>query len=121
MREVTTHRCGAGMDEEVTIKVLDEPGPGGACHLYAIQPGGLEQVDTFILFQKGPVAEVGPNGISCEALLAVVADRLQSFQAGPYPCPENAQALENVKRAIGALHGRTIDRAKRTVEGTTNA
>lgn len=32
------------------------------------------------------IAEVGTNGITHEALLAVLIDRLQSFQRGEYSC-----------------------------------
>jgi hypothetical protein len=34
------------------------------------------------LFQNGPIAEVGVNGVTHEVLLAIVADRLRSFQKG---------------------------------------
>ena len=122
MREITTHRCGRGMDKQVFMRrEWDEPGAGGACHEYSIQVGDSKQSEVVIRFQKGPVAETGPNGLSCESLLAVVLDRLESFQNGPYPCSENAQALTRVRDAMYSLQNRTLERARRSVEGTTNA
>lgn len=128
-RELTTHKCGAGMDEAIQILVLDEPGPGNACHHYMLalpnwkrnpDGSGAEGVID-IHFQKGAVAEAGPNGISCESLLAVIIDRLEGFQSGSYPCEENAIALDHCQRAIRTLHKRTIERAARRVEGGEKA
>ncbi len=119
--EIVTHQCGAGMDEALKILVLDEPGPGNACHEYAI---GLEDSDvkeTIIRFQKGAVAETGPNGISIESILAVAIHRLEGFQSGPYPCAENAAALDHLQRALRNLQKRTIERAARNAEGHSKA
>ena len=104
---------------------MDEPGQGGASHEYAItfgdltDPTGHSQRMTVIKFQKGPIQEVGVNGISQEALLAIVIDRLRSFQAGPYACSDNAAALRNCVEAIGWLQERTRRRIARGVEGTS--
>ena len=46
-----------------------------------------------VLFQDGPVAEVGVNGCHNEDLIAIVIDRLQHFQRGDFACRENALAL----------------------------
>ena len=73
----------------------------------------------FILFQRGPVKEVGINGITEQVLLAIVADRLECFQNGPYPCRENALALTKIQEAMHWLHHRTIERVQRGVEGTS--
>ena len=58
------------------------------------------------------------NGITNESLLAVVIDRLESFQAGDFSCEENGIALEHIKEAMGSLHHRTMHRIGRGVEGT---
>lgn len=99
---------------------LDEPGPGGANHVYDI---GCEEAGTLLRlnFQKGPLKEAGINGVTHEALLHVVADRLQSFQAGPFACNENALALQSVHSALHWLNARTADRVTRGVEGLTKA
>jgi len=124
MRELTAHKVN-GCNEAITIKVMDEPGHGGACHRYEVSwtcsgqlpnPGCDGVID--IGFQNGPVAEVGTNGITHEALLAIVVDRLQGFQKGPHACRENAIALTKLEEAMHWLHHRTRERVARGVEGT---
>lgn len=122
MREITDHKVN-GLNEALTITVLDEPGPGGASHHYAIDlfepvPGIVPRRYP-ILFQKGPIKEAGVNGISQEALLAIVIDRLRCFQAGAYACTENQLALENCEAALRRLQDRTRARVERGVEGTS--
>lgn len=124
MRKLTDHKVG-GLNEELHITVLDEPGQGGACHVYSIaygfNPGtdaGGSDEKCRIEFQNGPIKEAGVNGVSQEALLAVLIDRLRSFQAGPYACRENALALTKCEEALMWLQKRTQDRLRRGVEGT---
>jgi len=50
------------------------------------------------------------NGISNEALLAIVEDRLKGFQSGQYACRENALALTKLQEAMMWLHSRTRER-----------
>lgn len=121
MRELTSHKAN-GLNEQITIQVLDEPGPGGASHVYGIAAAdpvteNIEQ--TAIKFQKGPISESGVNGISIEALLAIVEDRLKGFQSGEHACLENQIALSRVQDAILMLHFRTRERLLREVEGTS--
>lgn len=71
-----------------------------------------------IHFQQGPPSEVGCNGITNEALLAIVIDRLRGFQAGQFACRENALALTKLEEALHWLQSRSLDRIKRGVEGT---
>jgi hypothetical protein len=71
-----------------------------------------------IHFQEGPIAEVGTNGLTHESLLAIVIDRLQAFQKGPFACRENALALTKIEEAMHWLHHRTAARVARGVEGT---
>lgn len=113
-------------NNQLTITVLDEPGAGGANHHYmvtlpewTIEPDGANAHGVWdILFQNGPINEVGVNGITHEVLLAIVADRLRSFQAGPFACRENALALTKIEEALHWLHHRTLARMRRGVEGT---
>lgn len=125
-REITTHKIN-GLNEALTIAVLDEPGHGNACHQYAITTPGKPlraelrhpTVNCEIQFQNGPIKESGVNGISIEALLAIVRDRLEGFQqGGPYACVANRIALVNVIGAMDALLVRTLERTERGVEGT---
>ncbi len=71
-----------------------------------------------ISFQNGPIKEVGVNGVTHEALLAILIDRLRSFQAGPYSNRANAIALTKMEEALMWLQQRTRERIKRGVEGT---
>lgn len=120
MREIVTHRVN-GVNERLTIRVGDETTSGGASVHYYIElpPDGGAPVHIYNLtFQNGPPAEVGTNGITQEALLAIVIDRLQSFQRGPFACRENALALTKIEEAVHWLNHRTRARATRGVEGT---
>lgn len=122
MRQLTSHKINE-CNDAITIQVLDEPGQGGACHQYAIdwtykgvQPPSEQRV--LIPFQNGPIKEVGTNGVTHEVLLAILIDRLEHFQKGPYACEENGRALDHLISAEMALHSRTKARVARGVEGT---
>jgi len=120
-RELTGHKIN-GCNEDLTIEVCDEPGHGGACHSYIIHgKDGValkEHVCCKIDFQNGPIKEFGTNGVTHEALLAILIDRLQGFQSGQYSCRENALALTKLEEAKMWLQKRTTDRLARGVEGT---
>lgn len=123
MKEISSHQVN-GLNEYLQIQAIDEPGPGGAHHIYTIasnEPRNEEdepRVTCWIQFQKGPIGEAGVNGVSIEALLAIAADRLESFQSGPFACPENQAALSGLEQVMQVLHRRTQDRSLRGVEGT---
>lgn len=129
MRTLTDHTVSGDQAVQLNIAVTDEPGQGGACHEYEISyPGGVtldaeggnvigKAVHT-VKFQNGPIKEFGVNGITQEALLAIVIDRLRSFQDGPFRCRENAIALTHIEEALMWLQRRTAARIKRGVEGT---
>ena len=117
-RELTSHRV-TRLNETIHIDVMDDPGPGGACHKYrmSIDTGNtIEKV--YIEFQNGPIQEVGVNGTTIEALLAIVEDRLLGFQSGQFACRENALALTKIQESLMWLGKRTRDRLDRGVEGT---
>lgn len=130
MRKITDHVVNPANDK-IEITVLDEPGAGGASHHYSVtgfdtEGNAAASVDGYvssfsrlpIIFQNGPINESGVNGITQEVLLAIVVDRLRSFQAGPYACPENALALSKIEEAQHWLLSRTGARMARGVEGT---
>ena len=123
MRKIEDHIVSGDQAAQLTITVTDEPGQGGACHKYRI--GWLVDFDIpqscHIHFQEGPIRECGVNGITQEALLAIVIDRLRWFQMGPFPCRENEIALTHIEEALMWLQRRTVARIKRGVEGTTQA
>jgi hypothetical protein len=120
-RMVSTHQGKGGIDEYIHIEVLDEPGQGGACHEYRIAGAGPTAdagICFVIRFQNGPLRTVGLNGVTMEALIAVVIDRLKGFQSGSFACESNAEAMEHLRMALSALQHRTDDRIERGVEGT---
>lgn len=116
MRELHGHKINPANDT-LTVTVHDEPGAGGACHVYSVHGGKLPS-PVVISFQNGLIAEAGVNGVTHEALLAILVDRLQAFQRGPYACRENAIALTKLEEAQHWLHHRTLARMQRGVEGT---
>ena len=121
-RELTSHKVN-GLNEALRILVADEPGPGNANHEYNIFRNRKADNNPFLLshihFQFGPIHEWGVNGVSNEALLAIVEDRLLGFQSGEYACRENAVALTKIQEAMMWLQKRTRDRVSRGVEGTS--
>ena len=121
MRTIISHKDN-GLNDKLEILVVDPPGDGGASNHYVIDGGvdgdgrgGAVSID----FQEGPIAEAGVNGISNEALLAIVADRLNGFQSGPCACEINGFALGHIREALSLLLRRTSDRIARGVEGTS--
>jgi hypothetical protein len=129
MRQITSHVVdGDSANNQLKIEVTDEPGQGGACHGYLVSGfqnganpsrGGAEESDSlFVLFQNGPIKEFGVNGITQEVLLAIVIDRLECFQRGPFQCSDNADALQHCQDALDYLQQRTRARIARNVEGT---
>jgi hypothetical protein len=139
MRKLLDHKVN-GLNEALVI-TADGPGAGGASHNYtlfipdsvALKPGVT--VHQTISFQNGPIATPADfNGVTNEALLAVVIDRLRGFQhqrkedgsfdvnsRGQYACRENAVALTHCEDALMWLQKRTLDRMRRGVEGTHTA
>lgn len=115
MRTIEDHKVNPANDQ-IEITVLDAPGQGGANHAYKLQFPDVPA--TYINFQDGPIAEMGVNGLTHEALIAIVVDRMRSFQAGPFACRENALALTKLEEAQHWLHHRTKARMARGVEGT---
>lgn len=112
-----------GNQRYTQVLCCDTPGAGGACHEYVVvktPPAGIgiDEVAR-VSFQNGPVQENDVNGCHQEDLLAIVIDRLRSFQAGQYACRENALALTKIEEAMHWLHHRTRERVKRGVEGTS--
>jgi hypothetical protein len=58
------------------------------------------------------------NGLTHEALLAILIDRLEAYQAGPYKSSYNEDALFSLNAAQLHLQRRTRERMQRGVEGT---
>lgn len=101
-----------------TVQVLDEPGNGGANHVYQIV---TPEEDVVIAFQNGSRnVEGSTHGVIDSDLLEIVRDRLKHFQEGPYATRENACALTHIEEALMWLNRRVEDRIERQVLGTNN-
>jgi hypothetical protein len=111
------------------IIAFDEP-EFGANHRYLAVAAGTsdeaimsESQENFnfadISFQKGPIKEFGVNGCRHEDLIAIVLDRLYSFQRGRFSCRENLDAINCLEDAIRCLNRRTAAHQARGVDGTS--
>ena len=71
---------------------------------------------TELHFQDGPVSENGVNGLTNEALLAVLIHRTKGLNK-LYPCRENSISITHMETALLWFEKRTSDRIERGVEG----
>jgi hypothetical protein len=123
MRKLNEHiTIGDAANHQLDIEVLDQPGSGGANHLYRIarfdtktnpSADGVSVAEIEILFQNGPIKEVGVNGVTHETLLAILIDRMRGFQVGPFANRDNAVALTKLEEALMWLQRRTRERIQR--------
>jgi hypothetical protein len=118
MREITTHHIN---ECNRHLPVVDLVVDGLSHHYYKVsvpptgkRPGVHYNFD----FQQGPIKENGVNGITNEALLAIVLDRMEHFQRGEFKCRENALVITKLQEAMHWLDHRTHEREERGVEGT---
>lgn len=119
IRELISHLV-SGQASDLKIAAVDERGHGNANHEYVVTSNDEnDDLVAMIKFQNGPVKEHGINGVTNEALLAVVKDRLEGFQSGSFACAENQTALEHVDAALDSLKSRTQKRLNQGVEGTS--
>lgn len=122
MRAIEYHKINPTNDT-LDVVVKDAPSHGGASHVYEVHHASTAGIAPLLAinFQNGPIGEHGVNGVTQEILLAIVIDRLRSFQAGPFSSRENALALTKIEEALHWLQQRTLDRMRRGVEGKTAA
>lgn len=115
MRQIDTHHDGHGLNESIQIH-SDDADRSGAAHYY---DGTIDGRPIFhIQFQQGPRNVEGSTpGATEAAILAVLIDRLQGFQAGPYSCRENAIQLTKLEEVLHWTKARADARAKRGVLG----
>lgn len=121
MPTIDHHHDGHGLNDIITIGCDErDPNSGGASHDYRLLievPGGTLKVGR-IQFQHGPRKEPGSTpGVTEAALLAILIDRLEGFQAGPYRCRENAIMLTKLQECLHWTRHRADERARRGVLG----
>lgn len=133
---ITHHHDGHGLNESIAIGCDErDPDNGGASHVYTLlMPATEEYIKAYrrggggthhpghyvgrLTFQHGPRDEPGSTrGITDAALLAIVLDRYEGFQAGPYACDDNAAVIAHLKAALSRMKHRAAERAHRGVLG----
>jgi len=106
-REIKTHHVDE-LNQAISIKVGTACGRGGAPLAYRVEVENVEGDSyeivnsVYLKFHEGPVDE-GFNGITSEALLAVLIDRLMCLKAGPYPDEFYTTAIKYLILAHGNL------------------
>ena len=104
-----------GTEKYTTVYAVDML-EHNANHYYEVMSGG--NTIQSVRFQKGATKEHGVNGVMNEDLIAMVIDRLESFQNSQFKCRENELAITKLEEALLWLRHRTTKREKRGVEGT---
>lgn len=98
----------------------NNPDAGNGRHHYLItatDPNGKVDFVLPLDFQKGPLPQVGHNGILSNVLLTLLIDHLKSFQTGPYANRETACAITNLEQALHWMAARAEEREARGVLG----
>jgi hypothetical protein len=126
MRELEDHKVTTLNRECVTVRAVDAKDSDGAHHLYQIdvrdpQVKTHSVYRTMLMFQKGGLQDVGPNGLTDQALLAIVLDRIRGFQSGPFQSPFNEGIIEKLQGTLDSFKARADERASRGVEGVRTA
>lgn len=121
-RMITDHYDGHGLTESIVIEADEEDQKaGGASHYYVASIGGPNVKGQIVMkaqFQHGPRNEEGSTaGVVESVLLAILIDRMRSFNAGPYACRENALVRTHCEEAMHWLKHRADERARRGVLG----
>lgn len=109
VRELDSHKTNeCNRTIEILADALDPI--SGASHVYEVAVPGGQRLDL-------EFSRVGQVGVTHEALLAILIDRLECFQAGKFANDYNATALDHLRAARAALLARTAEREARGVEG----
>lgn len=103
--------------KDLEVSATDQTTKGQANREYEIrwknknqpnQPNQTTLNHLQIRFQNGNPTEVGVNGVTDEALIAISIDRMKSFQTGPNANRETAVALTQLEEALASLKSRKL-------------
>lgn len=130
VKRLTEHKISTLNINNIEVYPIDERDSDGAHHWYCIDVLKLSEQEKCeglfevpytvnLKFQKGGLQEAGPNGITDQALIAIVLDRMRGFQNGPYSSRDNAIAITKLEEALDRMARRYRERALRGVEGQT--
>ena len=112
------HHDGHGLNDRIHIASLG-PEKGGSPDFYAVNGDGWTH---HINFQHGPRGVEGSiDGLTHEALLAILIDRCEGFDRGPFSHPENSACLDHLRAALECCQRRANERAARNVLGQYKA
>ena len=104
--------------EESGLKVTTPVDGDKVAHDYIVEVEKANRTGlTTIQFQNGPIPQVGVNGLTNEALLAILLHRTKVLNK-LFPCKENEEAILHMQQAFQWFNQRTINRKARGVEGT---
>jgi hypothetical protein len=120
-KRLTSHNVNGNSHQTVIRPVEESKTAGGAPSQYKVYGAEEKYAIQTIDFQDCSVEEFGVVGVTNGVLIAIVMDRLESFQQGATPCDENKDALANLKDALFFLQSRTKDRIRRQVIDTQEA
>lgn len=118
-RIITTHHDGHGLNDAMVIIADERDAKAGnsSHHYYVVGPerfGSPLQVQ----FQHGPRHVGGSTaGVTEAVLYAVLIDRLEGFQSGPFAHEENEIQLAALRTALASTKRRADERAARGVLG----
>jgi hypothetical protein len=110
-RAITTHHPGGADPAPVTLDAVEDA--AGEPYVYVLGLSGEDGVtvdSTHLQFQRGPIRD-GVNGITEEALLAIVVDRLEYDHRGITREDED-WALTYARATLGHLKKRTKRRMR---------
>lgn len=101
----------------IQIEANEPEEGGGASTTYYIYVQTQDEELKYVLdFQTGDPRTV-INGLTNEALLSILIDRMKGFQTGKFPSSEGALVVTKLEEALLWLISRTMDRMQRGVEG----
>ena len=108
---IDTHHV-EGYDYNINIKAVPVERYGLPSYTYQLTKDYADkswyQYIKELSFQVGDPKVYGVNGVTNEALLAIMIHRLQRFQDNPKThCVENNEAIFYMKSAMDALYSRT--------------
>jgi len=117
VRELNGHSV-KGEAIQLRVLALDNPDDSGASHQFRFERDDGSQVGA-INFHTGviePHAGLDVNGVTMEALIVVMIDRLKGFQKGENPHKQNDFARKRLEEALKALQGRTEELLEKSKE-----
>ena len=108
---IDTHHV-EGYDYNINIKAVPVERYGLPSYTYQLTKDYADkswyQYIKELSFQVGDPKVYGVNGVTNEALLAIMIHRLQGFQNNPATnCSENQEAINHMELAMEALYSRT--------------